>query len=56
MVSTNEQAISRNGTDQYVYAMLYYKDVPNLTAANFHWLNAGCGEFAVTGSTGGLSC
>ena len=35
----------------YAFDVLWYRDVPGLTAANFHWIAPGCAELAVRGST-----
>ncbi len=55
--SGSEQAIYLNHSgSQYTFAMLHYQDVPGLAVSNFHWLNQGCGQLAVEGSTGSNSC
>ncbi len=47
----NEQAIWKSGPGQYIYRMLTYRDVPGLSLANFHWLDTGCAQIAVEGSS-----
>jgi hypothetical protein len=61
VIRPNDAAYAPNGSDgavylvesgeAYVFALLYYQDVPGLSPANFHWLNLGCGQTAVQGSS-----